>query len=160
MKIIELPYKNIKLNVILDDFIDDYLIKQLAIQSSGKNKYYLKIKDIHINKKRISQLYHRKIINCPEGKQVDHINKNSLDNRIINLRIVNQTENNWNQNKKISNKSGHKCISFCNEKGKRKTYCWRFSFSEYGKTHQKRFNTIDEAIKYKEEFLSSKLVLH
>lgn len=46
------------------------------------------------NKKTL--LLHRLVMNAPEGKQVDHINRNGLDNRRANLRLVNQTQNNHN----------------------------------------------------------------
>jgi len=45
-------------------------------------------------------------------QQIDHINKNPLDNRIENLRECNQSQNNWNQGIKATNKSGHKGISW------------------------------------------------
>ncbi|HDD9014168.1 TPA: HNH endonuclease [Escherichia coli] len=42
----------------------------------------------------------------PEGHQIDHIWHDRLDNRIENLRLVTVTENNRNQSKFKTNKSG------------------------------------------------------
>lgn len=39
---------------------------------------------------------HRFIMGSPKGKVVDHINRNRLDNRRVNLRICEQKENLWN----------------------------------------------------------------
>ena len=41
-----------------------------------------------------------------DGYQIDHINHDRLDNRIENLRLVTVTENNRNQSKFKTNKSG------------------------------------------------------
>ena len=45
-------------------------------------------------------------------KEIDHINKNCLDNRIENLREVTRTQNNLNQNLRKDNSSGHSGIYF------------------------------------------------
>lgn len=41
-----------------------------------------------------------------DGEQIDHINGDTLDNRICNLRIVDNRTNCWNQAKRKTNKSG------------------------------------------------------
>ena len=42
-------------------------------------------------------MMHRIIIECPPGKQIDHINNNKLDNRKCNLRAVTNQENQFNR---------------------------------------------------------------
>jgi hypothetical protein len=48
---------------------------------------------------------HRQILDAAEGKFVDHINHNGLDNRRANLRIVTKEQNNWNKRKYFGNYS-------------------------------------------------------
>jgi hypothetical protein len=49
---------------------------------------------------------HRLIMECPEGYVVDHINKNGLDNRKSNLRIVSVRDNTRASISCLNNKSG------------------------------------------------------
>lgn len=55
-----------------------------------------------------SQGLGRIIMEPPEGMQVDHINRNGLDNRRENLRIVTRQQNLLNR--RNWNKSGHKSV--------------------------------------------------
>ena len=59
--------------------------------------------------KRRFVFFHSYILGMPqdEGRLCDHINRNKLDNRRINLRIVTKLENNINQKRYKNNKSGH-----------------------------------------------------
>ncbi len=50
-------------------------------------------------------LLHRYLMNAPEDKLVDHINGNTFDNRIINLRLATKAENTYNSSK------NNKCFS-------------------------------------------------
>lgn len=49
--------------------------------------------------------------------QVDHINGDKIDNRLVNLRVVDTAQNNWNR-RRASNSSGFKGVNYnTNTKG-------------------------------------------
>lgn len=62
-------------------------------------------------KQRTSLLMHRVIMNFP-NKSIDHINRNSLDNRKCNLRICTHSQNNANAVIRKNNTSGLKGVSW------------------------------------------------
>jgi hypothetical protein len=67
------------------------------------------------------KLLHRIITDCPGNMQVDHINKNTLDNRRCNLRVCTSSENQMNRGKTKANTSGFKGVN-CEKRKKRKKY--------------------------------------
>jgi len=77
-----------------------------------------------------------------KGLEVDHINRNKLDNRRENLRLVNRIENMRNTGLKINNKSGCKGVWFWEKRNK-----WTaFIFVNYKKIHLGIFDKIEQAI--------------
>ena len=85
-------------------------------------------------------LMHRLIMSPPEGKVVDHINGNTLDNRKCNLRVVDQAENVWNS-KKTWGASKYRGVWFQKDKGK---WCARITCRGVT-THLGYYMTEDEA---------------
>ncbi len=55
-------------------------------------------------------LMHRFIMNAKKDQMIDHINRNTLDNRKTNLRFCSSTENHANQTIRSDNKSGYKGV--------------------------------------------------
>lgn len=76
-------------------------------------------------------------MSIPEGHEVDHINRNRLDNRKENLRVVTKAVNRWNQSSNSRNLSSVRGVCWCKQTGK-----WRV---QVGKTQIGRFDTLEEA---------------
>jgi HNH endonuclease/AP2 domain len=73
---------------------------------------------------------------------IDHINRKTDDNRIVNLRIATYSENQQNTKTRIDNLCGFKGITF-----DKTSKNWRARISKNGKTfHLGRFKTIELAI--------------
>src|SRR3990167_8684300 len=84
---------------------------------------------------------HSVILPAQEGMRVDHINRNSLDNRRENLRVCTHRQNLWNRPKSENNTSGFKGVSW--EKRRNK---WRASICKNYKQYSLgEFFTKEEA---------------
>ena len=67
---------------------------------------------------RVSRIIYAMHFGDPGGMQVDHVNQNRKDNRIENLRLVTNQENQRNTTKQKNNSSGITGVSW--DKGKQK----------------------------------------
>lgn len=73
---------------------------------------------------------------------LDHINQDKSDNRILNLREVNRSQNMHNVSIHKHNTSGHKGVSWFALRQK-----WRaYIFLDYRQMHLGLFNTIEDAV--------------
>jgi Holliday junction resolvase len=88
---------------------------------------------------------HRFIAETPKGKHTDHINRDKLDNRKLNLRVCTQSENNKNKNTYQTNKSGKRGV-LLREDGK---YHVAITYNRH-KKHIGLFNTFEEAVRARE----------
>lgn len=93
-----------------------------------------------INRKTV--ILSRFLLGAPFGLQVDHINRNPLDNRRKNLRLCTLRQNSFNVGIKKSNKSGYSGIDFRKDRKK-----WRATIRIDGiKKSLGHFDTIKEAV--------------
>jgi hypothetical protein len=112
--------KNIQLTQDKQTIVDDEDYSKLSCyrwQYSPTRTGYAK-RTIRIGNKFSVINMARFITSCPKGKQVDHINHDTLDNRKENLRIVSQSQNMANRKINKNNKSGYKgvCWSYREKK--------------------------------------------
>lgn len=87
---------------------------------------------------------HRFIANTPKGMHTDHINRDRLDNRRLNLRICTQSENNKNKGVYKNNSTGRRGLTF-------KEGYYQVDIRYDGKDHYiGYFKDFDEAVKARE----------
>tara|TARA_R100000951_G_C2641194_1_gene181018 strand:+ start:1363 stop:1812 length:450 start_codon:yes stop_codon:yes gene_type:complete len=133
---------------------EDYLISNFGNVYSLKTDKYLKPQlnrhgyyHVALNRKilRVHRIVAENFIpNFLNLPCVDHIDQNKINNNLNNLRWVNKSMNGFNRPYQKNNKLKIKNISFDKNRNK-----YVFSKTINGKLHAKRFNTLDEAIKYK-----------
>ena len=90
-------------NIPIQELKEDEIYKKIRLLKQNIcTKGYFQIK-IYNNKNQIHYLSHRFILECRENEilprniDIDHIDKNKLNNSINNLRKVNRTTNNLNR---------------------------------------------------------------
>jgi len=96
-----------------EDYIKLASVRWFASWDS-RTKTYRPMRKVTIEGKRKNIHMAREIVNCPPHLFVDHINRNPLDNRKINLRICTSSEN--MRNRKIKNKHNYKGVHLRNGK--------------------------------------------
>ncbi len=93
---------------------------------------------------------HRVILNAKSGETVDHINRDKLDNRRVNLRLVTVSQNSVNS-KDRPRRSGVRNIYESGEG-------WEVDIKRRPRRWRKWFKTMAEALKYKDLILNSQPV--
>lgn len=96
---------------IVDDEDFDYLAQWRWTAIVGKHAVYAARKMI-IGGKPKALLMHRAILNAPDGIEVDHINRDGIDNRRCNLRLVTKAQNRQNAKLRKDNSVGVKGVHF------------------------------------------------
>lgn len=137
-----IPYRNTEYIIDLDDYEK---IKDMCWNLSDNG--YIK----NCTKTKGNITLHRFIMNCKKGEIVDHINRNRLDNRKENLRIVSISQNNYNQSINSLNTSG--IIGVAKTTYSTKKYGlkerWNAQIGYNGKYISKQYKTKEEAIKWR-----------
>jgi HNH endonuclease len=100
------------------DFLNQW--NWYATWSPNTRSFYAVRKVQGPNGERSTLPMHRVILGLVhgDGKEVDHVNCNTLDNRRENLRIATANENKYNQRTQRNNKSGFKGVSLRVRTGK------------------------------------------
>ena len=127
-----------------DFLIDKHNIEKCKMYHWNISKYYGKSSGDYFyassDKNKVS--LHRYLTDAPKGKVVDHINGNTLDNRISNLQICNHNENIMKSKKRTDNVSGHQGVHWFTKTSKWMAY---ININKKRK-HLGYFNTYEEAL--------------
>lgn len=103
----EIPLTNSPLVTLVDD--EDY-------EKLNENRWQLSVngvrRTISVQGAKTAIHMHRVIMNAPEGLEVDHKNRNRLDNRKQNLRIANDSQNAQNRPGNRNSTSRFKGVSW------------------------------------------------
>ena len=91
--------------VLIDkDKVELVLKYRWFINGSTKKGFYVIANTVKNNKKTCVSM-HRYLMNAKEGQIVDHINRNTFDNRLENLRFCTHRENSCNRTSKKNSSS-------------------------------------------------------
>lgn len=80
---------------------------------NGKGQTNYLMTNAIVNGKKRTIGYHQLMFDTENGYEVDHINRNGLDNRRENLRLVTHQQNQSNLPKKSGSMSKYYGVSFC-----------------------------------------------
>lgn len=106
-----IPLRNRKYAIVdSENFKELNKYKWCCVNGYAQRSFYHGIKNGKIITSGL--LMSRIILNAPIGKQVDHINHNTLDNRKCNLRIATHAENQHNRKKSKNKSSRYKGVSY------------------------------------------------
>ena len=135
--------KQIKLTKGQFALVDDVDFEKLN-QFKWHAQWNLNTKSFYAARKDIEGGYesmHQRVMNFPEGMQIDHINHDTLNNNRENLRAVTISQNAMNKRTQSNNTSGCKGVSWCKQSKK-----WRMRILMNKKRTDKYFTDWFEAV--------------
>lgn len=110
------------------------------------NEYYVVASEYHPELRRSKPVFLHQFLTAANGRDVDHENNDTLDNRKSNLRIVTESNNSKNRKgRNRNNKSGYRNVCYVNGK-------WIVQMQVDGKNKRiGSFDDVHEAGKYADE---------
>jgi hypothetical protein len=145
--VIKIKHKNgniIKTTISKSDFekANEYPGAWMAKWDNHTQSYYVYGK-LYLGDGKYKQVYlHRWITNCPKGYVVDHIDRDTLNNRSENLRIATISQNAQNRKEvQVNNTSGIRGVYRCKKSGK---WIARITVN-YKKIHIGKFDNLFDA---------------
>jgi hypothetical protein len=134
--------------VSLEDFQDRF--GWYAMKMDGE---YVAARKVWHGSTRVNEYMARRIMQAPEGVQVDHKNGNHLDNRRLNLRLATNQQNQCNRGPQCNNTSGYKGVTWHKYDQRWKAQIW---------VNQKNHNlgSFDDPVEAAKAYDAAALELH
>ena len=118
MKILKINTKGVWYESKVDDEDYERLSKYRWGIIWGSTNIPRPYRKIRVNGKRKLIQLHREVMKAPVGAYLDHINRDSLDNRKCNLRFCTSSQNQMNKGLQRNNKSGYRGVHWLNSQKK------------------------------------------
>lgn len=99
-----------KVAIVDDEDFDRISVHKWSFLSSGYAYRFERGKNYRTTGSEKCILMHRFILGIDDSREVDHINRNKLDNRRQNIRPCTSSQNKFNKEKPLSNRSGFKGV--------------------------------------------------
>lgn len=99
-------------NILIIDDEDWSSIRDYTLNLQKKNNGFY----VNLKKGDWSEALHRFLMNAPHGLEVDHINRNGLDNKRSNLRLATKAQNSYNKFDSKNSASGFKGVYWAKDK--------------------------------------------
>ena len=88
-----------------------FLIDKINLEKIIKHNWYLDSNGYPMTYTARSKTLHKNLLGKQQdGYVIDHINRNKLDNRLCNLRVITQKENSYNRSKSKSSNNKYKGV--------------------------------------------------
>jgi hypothetical protein len=124
---VEVPLTQGKVALIDDEDAERVIRYKWHARWDAKGRRYYAVRQTQRKRKPYALSMHRFILNAPPDAQVDHINRDGLDNRRSNLRLATANQNHWNSGRQINYRTGFKGV-YWSKKDKR----FRAAIKRYG----------------------------
>lgn len=102
--------------------VDKDLMKKIPKSGWWINSHGYAVRQVKVGGKRNNTYLHHLVLPAKKGFDIDHINRNKLDNRLKNLRYVTRSQNIYNMGLKTNNTSGHKGVTWDKRRNKWRAY--------------------------------------
>ena len=130
--------------VDVEDFADLCKHKWFALQNGASGTRFVAARTVSSERGRQAMLMHRMLLNAGPGEEVDHINRDPLDNRRSNLRLATRSQNCANTH--VRNSTGYRGVSWSRNRYQAEGFC------NHERHYLGRYETAEEAARAYDAF--------